>query len=59
VDLNQLLFDHQVALIRAGELVRTGGKPDRPEIAALYDRVRALRGRLGVWHNQLDHGLAA
>lgn len=56
VDLNQVLFDHQVALIRADDARKSGRKPNRGEVAALYDRVRSLRSRLGVWHQQRDFG---
>jgi hypothetical protein len=59
MDLNQLLFDHQVALIRADEARRSGGKPNRSEVAKLYQRLRSLRGQLGVWDYQRDYGVCA
>lgn len=56
MDLNKLLFDHQVALIRADEARRSGSKPDRSEVATLYQRLRSLRGQLGVSEYQRDFG---
>jgi len=48
LDLNNLLFNHQVALIRADELSRAGGTPCRSAIADLAGRISALRGQPGV-----------
>jgi hypothetical protein len=48
LDLNNLLFNHQVALIRADELSRAGGTPCDAAIADLAGRISLLRGQPGV-----------
>lgn len=53
MDLNTLLFDHQVALIRAGK-TGTASARDRSAIHDLSDRIRALRERLGVCQYTLE-----
>lgn len=54
MDLNTLLFKHQVALIRADELSRAGGKPCDVAIADLAGRINLLRGQLGVSQYRLE-----
>jgi hypothetical protein len=48
LDLNSLLFNHQVALIRADEVSRAGGTPCATAIADLAGRISLLRGQPGV-----------
>lgn len=54
MDLNTLLFNHQVALIRADEVSRAGGEPCGAAIADLAGRINALRGQLGVTQYALE-----
>jgi hypothetical protein len=54
LDLNSLLFSHQVALIRADELSRAGGTPCATAIADLAGRINSLRAQLGVTQYALE-----
>ncbi|MBX9644330.1 MAG: hypothetical protein K2W91_09565 [Novosphingobium sp.] len=54
MDLNSLLFSHQVALIRADELSRIGGIPCGSAIADLAGRINVLRAQLGVTQYALE-----
>ncbi|MBS3928957.1 MAG: hypothetical protein KGZ65_12210 [Sphingomonadales bacterium] len=56
MDLNSLLFSHQVALIRADELSRIGGIPCGSAIADLAGRINVLRAQLGVTQYALELG---
>lgn len=54
MDLNSLLSEHQIALIRADQHAGAGQSPDRAAISALSERIRRLRGLLGVAHYEPD-----
>ena len=56
MDFNELLFQHQRALIQAGEAVRTGREAIPAGIGCLAERIRRARSHLGVaqyWHPEV------